>query len=291
MANQERSGERKSPQPPQQQRRQPGQESEMSPEPVTIREDYRGSGKLEGRVALISGGDSGIGRAVAVHFAREGASVAIIYLEEDADAKETQRMVEAEGSECVLLKGDVADPEFCKRAVRDTVARLGGLNILVNNAAQQFPVDDPTELSAEQLERTFRVNLFGYVFLTQAALEHLMEGDSILNTSSITGFRGHETLLDYSATKGAIRVLTYSLAHQLIERGIRVNGVAPGPVWTPLIPASFPPEKVASFGADTPMKRPAQPCEVAPAYVFLASRDASYINGQFIHVNGGSFMP
>jgi NAD(P)-dependent dehydrogenase (short-subunit alcohol dehydrogenase family) len=291
MANQERSGERKSPQPPQQQRRQPGQESEMSPEPVTIREDYRGSGKLEGRVALISGGDSGIGRAVAVHFAREGASVAIIYLDEDADAKETQRMVEAEGSECVLLKGDVADPEFCKRAVRDTVARLGGLNILVNNAAQQFPVDDPTELSAEQLERTFRVNLFGYVFLTQAALEHLKEGDSILNTSSITGFRGHETLLDYSATKGAIRVLTYSLAQQLIERGIRVNGVAPGPVWTPLIPASFPPEKVASFGADTPMKRPAQPCEVAPAYVFLASRDASYINGQFIHVNGGSFMP
>jgi NAD(P)-dependent dehydrogenase (short-subunit alcohol dehydrogenase family) len=277
------------PQPPQKQRKQPGSQEEMTPEPVSIRDDYRGSGKLENQVALISGGDSGIGRAVALHFAREGAAIAIVYLDEDEDAKETQRLVEAEGVECLLIKGDVADPALCKRAVEQTVDRLGALDILVNNAAQQFVVEEPTEISPPQLEQTFRVNVFGYMFLTQAALEHLGEQGCIINTSSITAFRGNKKLIDYSATKGAIRALTYSLAQQLIERGIRVNGVAPGPVWTPLIPASFPPEEVAKFGADTPMKRPAQPAEVAPAYVFLASKDASYINGQFIHVNGGSY--
>jgi NAD(P)-dependent dehydrogenase (short-subunit alcohol dehydrogenase family) len=278
------------PQPPQKQRRQPGTEAQMTPEPVSIRDDYRGSGKLEGRVALISGGDSGIGRAVALHFAREGAAVGIIYLNESEDAKETQRLVEAEGAECLLLQGDVGDSAFCQRAVEQTVERLGALHILVNNAAQQFPEENPQEISEEQLEKTFRVNVFGYMFLTQAALDHLGEHGCIINTGSITGVRGNKKLVDYSATKGAIQAMTYSLAQQLIERGIRVNGVAPGPVWTPLIPASFSQEDVAKFGADNPMKRPAQPAEVAPAYVFLASEDASYINGQFIHVNGGSYM-
>jgi NAD(P)-dependent dehydrogenase (short-subunit alcohol dehydrogenase family) len=277
-------------QPPQRQEKQPGRQQQMTPEPVSIRDDYRGSGKLAGRVALISGGDSGIGRAVALHFAREGASVAIIYLDEDDDARQTQRLAEAEGAECLLIKGDVADPEFCKRAVSATLERLGSLDVLVNNAAQQFVKEEPTQISPQQLEQTFGVNVYGYMFLTQAALEHMGEEGCIINTSSITAFRGNKKLVDYAATKGAIRALTYSLAQQLIERGIRVNGVAPGPVWTPLIPASFPPDEVAKFGADTPMKRPAQPAEVAPAYVFLASKDASYINGQFIHVNGGSYM-
>lgn len=278
------------PQPAQKQRQQPGRQTQMTPEPISIRDDYRGSGKLEERTALISGGDSGIGRAVAIHFAREGASVAIVYLEEDRDAKETQEAVEAEGGECLLIKGDVADEAFCRGAVAQTVQRFGSLDILVNNAAQQFPAEEPTQISAEQLDQTFRVNVFGYMFLVQAALEHMGENACIINSGSITGFRGSKKLVDYSATKGAIRSLTYSLAQQLIERGIRVNGVAPGPVWTPLIPATFSEEEVAEFGADTPMKRPAQPSEVAPAYVFLASKDASYINGQFIHINGGSYM-
>ena len=262
----------------------------MTPEPVSIREDYRGSGKLEGRVALISGGDSGIGRAVALHFAREGASVAIIYLDESDDAKETQHLVEQEEAECLLLQGDVTSQDFCNDAVKRTVEKFGRLDILVNNAAQQFPKHDATQISEEQLEKTFRTNVFGYMFLVQAAVEHLGDHGCIINTGSITGSRGSARLVDYSATKGAIQALTYSLASQLIEKGIRVNGVAPGPVWTPLIPATFSKEEVEKFGADTPMKRPAQPAEVAPAYVFLASEDASYINGQFIHVNGGSFM-
>lgn len=278
------------PQPAQRQQRQPGVQTRMTPEPVSIRDDYRGSGKLQGRVALVSGGDSGIGRAVALHFAREGASVAIIYLDEAGDARETQRLVEAEGAECLLLEGDVSDPAFCEDAVRRTVERLGSLDILVNNAAQQYPESDAAEISRENLERTFRVNVFGYMFMVQAALDHLGEGSCIINTGSITGVRGSKKLVDYSATKGAIQSMTYALAQQLVERGVRVNGVAPGPVWTPLIPASFSEEDVASFGADNPMKRPAQPCEVAPAYVFLASDDASYINGQFIHVNGGAYM-
>jgi NAD(P)-dependent dehydrogenase (short-subunit alcohol dehydrogenase family) len=289
MASSKKSA-RKQPNPPQQQRRQPGRQKQMAPEPVSIRDDYRGSGKLDGRTALISGGDSGIGRAVAIHFAREGANVAILYLEEDGDAQDTSRAVAAEGRECLLIKGDVADESFCREAVRRTVAHFGSLDVLVNNAAQQYPVEEPSEISAEQLDQTFRVNVFGYMFLVQAALPHLGENGCIINSGSITGFRGNKKLVDYSATKGAIRALTYSLAQQLIERGIRVNGVAPGPVWTPLIPATFSADEVAEFGADTPMKRPAQPSEVAPAYVFLASQDASYINGQFIHVNGGSYM-
>lgn len=278
------------PQPAQRQQHQPGDQGEMTPEPISIREDYRGSGKLEGRVALISGGDSGIGRSVALHFAREGASVAIIYLDERDDARETQKLVEAEGGECFLLQGDVSDSRFCEKAVADTVARFGPIDILVNNAAQQYTAEEPNEITEEQLHRTFKVNVFGYMYLVQSALKHMGERGCIINTGSITGYRGNKKLVDYSATKGAIRALTYSLAQQLVDRGIRVNGVAPGPVWTPLIPASFPKEQVAKFGADNPMKRPAQPCEVGPAYVFLASDDASYINGQFIHVNGGSYM-
>ena len=288
MANTQQTD--RQPQPAQKQQHQPGKQKEMTPEPVSIRDDYRGSGKLDGRVALISGGDSGIGRAVALHFAREGASVAIIYLDEARDAKESQRLVEAEGAECLLIQGDVANAAFCAKAVKQTVERLGSLDILVNNAAQQFPEETPEEISEENLEKTFRVNVFGYIFLAQAALQHLGAHGCIINTGSITGVRGNRKLVDYSATKGAIQAMTYSLAQQLIERGIRVNGVAPGPVWTPLIPASFSKEDVAKFGADNPMKRPAQPCEIAPAYVFLASEDASYINGQFIHVNGGSYM-
>ena len=278
------------PQPAQKQAHQPGDQTQMTPEPISIREDYRGSGKLEGKVALISGGDSGIGRAVALHFAREGASVAIIYLDESHDAEETKRLVEAEDAECLLLPGDVTDQRFCNDAVKRTVEKFGRLDVLVNNAAQQFPKQDATAISEEQLEKTFRTNVFGYMFLVQAAVEHLGDHGCIINTGSITGSRGSARLVDYSATKGAIQALTYSLASQLIEKGIRVNGVAPGPVWTPLIPATFSKEEVEKFGTDTPMKRPAQPAEVAPAYVFLASDDASYINGQFIHVNGGSFM-
>jgi NAD(P)-dependent dehydrogenase (short-subunit alcohol dehydrogenase family) len=281
---------RDTPQPGQKQAHQPGDQTKMTPEPISIRDDYRGSGKLEDRVALISGGDSGIGRAVALHFAREGASVAIIYLDESEDAEETRRLVEDEDAECLLLPGDVTHQQFCNDAVKRTVEKFGRLDILVNNAAQQFPKRDATEISEEQLEKTFRTNVFGYMFLAQAAVQHLGDHGCIINTGSITGSRGSARLVDYSATKGAIQALTFSLAQQLIEKGIRVNGVAPGPVWTPLIPATFSKEEVEKFGADTPMKRPAQPSEVAPAYVFLASDDASYINGQFIHVNGGSFM-
>lgn len=262
----------------------------MYPRPIVIREDYLGSKKLFGRVALISGGDSGIGRSVAVHFAREGASVAIIYLNEDDDAKETAELIEEEGAESLLIRGDVRSLRFCEEAVAKAVARFGMLDILVNNAAEQHAKECVTDISESQLESTFRTNMFGYIYLTQAALPHIADDGCIINTGSITGFRGSDHLLDYAATKGAIRAFTYSLAKQVVERGIRVNGVAPGPVWTPLIPASFSKEAVAKFGTDTPMKRAAQPSEIAPAYVYLASKDASYMTGQFIHLNGGGFM-
>lgn len=276
--------------PPQHQDSQPGTEAEMYPKPIIIAETYVGSAKLRGKTALISGGDSGIGRAVAVHFAREGANVAIIYLNEDEDARDTMKLLEAEGAETLLLRGDVSDVQFCREAVEKTVARFGGIEVLVNNAAEQHSVDDIQGLKPQQLEDTFHTNVFGYIYLTQAASEYLPDGGCVINTGSVTGFRGSKHLLDYAATKGAVQAFTYSLAQQLVERGIRVNGVAPGPVWTPLIPASFSAEEVAKFGKDTPMKRPAQPAEIAPAYVFLASNDASYITGQFIHINGGSYM-
>ncbi|WP_439557746.1 SDR family oxidoreductase [Dyadobacter sp.] len=272
------------------QSKQPGIEQEMDPAPVIIRENYRGSGKLQGKTALITGGDSGIGRAVAVHFAREGADVAIVYLDETQDATETKSLVEAEGKTCLLIRGDIRDEAFCKDAVSQTVREFGKLNILVNNAAEQHPKDDIREITAQQLSDTFSTNIFSFFYFTQAALEHLSEGDCIVNTTSVTAYHGSPSLLDYSSTKGAIVGYTRSLAGSLSEKGIRVNAVAPGPIWTPLIPATFDSERVEKFGKDTPMKRPGQPSEVATCYVFLASDDASYMSGQVLHPNGGQVV-
>ena len=277
--------------PPQQQDQQPGLEAEMTPQPEYIRPNYRGSGKLQDKVALITGGDSGIGRAVAIHFAREGADVAFCYKpEEEEDAYATRQLVEAEGRRCLTLPGDLREVSFCESIVSQTVQELGQLNIVVSNAAEQFTSTDVAELPNEQFEDTFRVNFFPLVWVVKAALPHLSEGDSIIATSSINAYRGNQQLVDYTATKGAITAYIRSIAQQLAEKKIRANTVAPGPIWTPLIPASFPPEKVASFGKDTTMKRPGQPSEVAPAFVFLASEDASYITGQAIHPNGGEVL-
>jgi NAD(P)-dependent dehydrogenase (short-subunit alcohol dehydrogenase family) len=272
--------------PPQHQDRQPGRESAMTPKP-DYAPRFRGSGRLEGKVALVTGGDSGIGRAVAVLFAREGADVAIVYLDEGEDAKEAARLVEREGRRCVAIAGDVGRPEFCAKAVETTVSELGRLDVLVNNAAEQHPQKDMADISPEQIDRTFRTNIYGYFFMTQAALPHLKKGASIVNTTSVTAYRGSPDLLDYSATKGAIVAFTRSLAQKLVKDGIRVNGVAPGPIWTPLIPSTFPEDKVKSFGANTPMQRPGQPNEVASCFLFLACEDASYITGSVLHPNGG----
>jgi NAD(P)-dependent dehydrogenase (short-subunit alcohol dehydrogenase family) len=277
-------------QPPQQQDRQPGVESEMRPRPKAEDRAYQGCGKLKDKVALITGGDSGIGRAVAILYAKEGADVSIVYLNEHGDAEETRRQVEDEGRRCLLIAGDVGDEAFCREAVERTVNELGRLDILVNNAAEQHPQDAIEKISAEQLERTFRTNIFSFFFLTKAALRHLKEGAAIINTTSVTAYKGNPQLIDYSATKGAIVAFTRALSNSLVEKGIRVNGVAPGPIWTPLIPSTFPPEKVASFGANVPMKRAGQPEEVAPSYVFLASDDSSYISGQILHPNGGEVV-
>ena len=282
---------KKTTKPPQHQDRQPGIESKMRPRPKA--DDpihHRGSGKLEGKVALITGGDSGIGRAVAIAFAREGADVAIAYLDEHGDAEETARRVEAEGARCLLLAGDLGEEEFCGEVVRQTVEELGRLDVLVNNAAEQHPCKRLEDLPAEQLERTFRTNLFAYFYLTKAALPHLTKGSAIVNTTSVTAYRGSEHLLDYAASKGAIVSFTRSLAKNLAPRGIRVNGVAPGPVWTPLIPSTFDEEKVATFGGNVPMERPGEPEEIAPSFVFLASDDASYMTGQVLHPNGGEIV-
>jgi NAD(P)-dependent dehydrogenase (short-subunit alcohol dehydrogenase family) len=275
-------------QPPQQQDQRPGIEAEMTPRPRAEDPTYRGSGKLQGKVALITGGDSGIGRAVAIYFAKEGADVAISYLNEEQDAQETKRQVEEEGRRCLTMPGDIGDEGHCQQLVQRTVQELGKLDILVNNAAEQHPQDSIKDISAEQLERTFRTNIFSMFFLTKAALDHLGEGSAIINTCSVTAFKGSAQLLDYSSTKGAIVAFTRSLSQALAEQNIRVNSVAPGPIWTPLIPSTFPPDKVASFGADVPMKRAGQPEEVAPCYVFLASDDSSYITGQVLHPNGGN---
>jgi len=277
--------------PPQHQEQQPGIEKEMTPKPEFIRENYKGSDKLQSKVALITGGDSGIGRSVAVHFAREGADVAIVYKEEErTDAEETRQLVENEGRKCLLLPGDLRDPGFCQAIVEQTVQQLGKLNILVNNAAEQHPQESLADITDEQLETTFNTNIFSFFRTTRAALQHLQEGDCIINTTSITSYRGSQELLDYSSTKGAITSFTRSLAKQLAEKKIRVNGVAPGPIWTPLIPATFDEEKVSNFGKNTPMQRPGQPSEVGPAYVFLASEDASYFTGQVLHPNGGDVV-
>ena len=273
---------------PKQHLEKPGLEADLDPRPLYQAEDYRGSGKLEGKVALITGGDSGIGRAVAVLFAREGADVAIIYLSEDEDAEETRRAVEAEGRRALLIPGDVTDSSFCRDAVETTVQALGQLDILVNNAAFQEHSDSLEDITDEQLEHTFRTNIFGYFYMARAALPHLKAGASIINSGSVTGLDGSKHLLDYASTKGAIHAFTKSLAQNVIDRGIRVNAVAPGPVWTPLNPADQDAEKVAKFGGSVPMKRPAQPEEIAPSYVFLAAPVcSSYITGEVLPVLGG----
>lgn len=281
--------EEKKTMPPQQQDRQPGIESEMSPRPKAVDESHRGSGKLQGKVALITGGDSGIGRAVAILFAREGANVAIAYLNEHDDANTTRRMVEDEGARCITIDGDIGDEAFCREAVQRTVGTFDRLDILVNNAAEQHPKDDIRDISEDQLVRTFRTNIFAMFFMVKAALPHMKAGSTIINTTSITAYRGSPELLDYSSTKGAIVAFTRSLSVNLIQQkmGIRVNAVAPGPIWTPLIPATFPEAKVETFGSNVPMNRPGQPEEVAPCFLFLASDDSSYISGQTLHPNGG----
>lgn len=278
------------PQPPQTQSRQPGRQSEMRPRPRAEMEAYRAAGKLAGKAAVVTGGDSGIGRAAAVAFAKEGADVAILFLEECRDAADTQALIEAQGRRCIALAGDIGDEAFCRRAVARVVEQFGQIDVLVNNAAEQHVAQDLTEISAEQLERTFRTNVFGMVFLTKAALPHLPEGGAIVNTASVTAYRGNDSLVDYSSTKGAIVSFTRSLAKSLMERKIRVNAVAPGPVWTPLIPASFDAEHVAKFGAGTMHGRPAEPDEIAPSYVFLASEDSIFMTGETLHPNGGEFI-
>ncbi len=269
---------------------QPGSEQAMAQKPEYIKAGYKASGKLQGKAALITGGDSGIGRAVAIHFAREGADTAIVYLDEDQDARETKKLVEDAGCRCLLIKGDIKDSSFCRQAVAQTINEFGKLNILVNNASVQHPQKDLEAITDNQLEDTFQSNIFPQFYFSKAALEHLQEGDSIINTTSVTAYRSSPNLIDYSSTKGAIVSFTRSLATNLTAKKIRVNGVAPGPIWTPLIVSTFNEEKIAQFGQETPMKRAGQPSEVAPAYVFLASDDASYITGQIIHVNGGDVV-
>ena len=265
----------------------PGHESTLEPKPHW-EPRYRGSGRLEGKVALITGADSGIGRAVAALFAREGADVAILYLCEHDDAARTREIVEAEGRRAITIAGDVGEKAFCERAVAETVEKLGKLDILVNNAAEQHPDDDIRDITEEQLRRTFQTNIFGYFFMVQAARSHLKKGAAIVNCTSVTMYKGSDNLLDYASTKGAITAFTRSLSENLIEEGIRVNAVAPGPIWTPLNPAGGqPPEEIPDFGKDTPMKRPGQPNEVAPSFLFLACEDSSYMSGQVLHPNGG----
>ncbi|AFY31094.1 SDR family oxidoreductase [Calothrix sp. PCC 7507] len=276
-------------QPPQQQK-PPGMESEMNPKPKADDANYRGSGKLQDKVAIITGGDSGIGRAIAIAFAKEGADVAIVYLQEHDDAKETQEGVENQGRRALTIAGDITDETFCQQIVQKTVDEFGKLDILINNAAEQHPQKSIEDISKEQLERTFRTNIFSMFYLTKAAIKHLHPGSAIINTTSVTAYKGNPQLLDYSSTKGAIVAFTRSLSQNLVEKGIRVNAVAPGPIWTPLITSTFPEEKVATFGQQVPMKRPGQPEEVAPSYVFLASDDASYISGQVLHPNGGEVI-
>lgn len=276
--------------PAQKQNRQPGIESKMNPEPEYIDPNYEGSNKLEGKVAIITGGDSGIGRAISLYFAKEGADVAIIYLDEHDDAEETRRLVEQQGQKCLLINGDIGTQSFCESAATQVLDYFKKVDILVNNAAEQHPQASFMDITSEQLEKTFRTNVFSMFYLTKAVLPNLKEGSTIINTSSITAYKGNVDLIDYSSTKGAITSFTRSLSGSLVDQGIRVNAVAPGPIWTPLIPASFSKEKVGEFGGDAPMKRPGQPKELAPAYVYLASDDSSYVTGQTIHVNGGTIV-
>ncbi len=276
--------------PAQKQNHRPGRETGMRPRPQVRKPQYKPAGKLEGKTAIITGGDSGIGRAVALLFAQEGADVAVMYLNEHDDAKQTQRLVTKAGRKCILIPGDIGDEEVCRNAVAQVVSALGRLDILVNNAAEQHPQPDIGKISAYQLERTFRTNIFSFFFMAKAALPHMKPGSAIINTTSVTAYRGSAQLLDYASTKGAIVAFTRSLSENLAEKKIRVNGVAPGPIWTPLIPSTFPPEKVAKFGSDVPLKRAGHPSDVAPAYVFLACDDSSYMTGQILHPNGGEVI-
>jgi NAD(P)-dependent dehydrogenase (short-subunit alcohol dehydrogenase family) len=273
--------------PPQHQKRQPGRQDKMRPQPKSGTSDYIGCGKLRDRVALITGGDSGIGRAVAVLFAKEGADVAVVYLNEHKDARETKRLVESQGRKCLLIAGDIGREKFCQDAVKKAKRNLGKIDILVNNAAEQHPQESITKITEKQLEKTFRTNIFAMFFLAKAVMPHFKNGGVIINTASVTAYKGSPELLDYSATKGAIVAFTRSLSQALAEKKIRVNAVAPGPIWTPLIPATFPAKEVATFGSDTPLGRAGEPEEIATCFVFLASDDSSYMSGQVLHPNGG----
>jgi len=276
--------------PAQKQSHQPGREAEMRPRPRSGEDKPPPGPRLGDKRAIITGGDSGIGRAIAIAFAKEGADVAIMYLEENEDARATKELVQAEGRRCLALAGDIRDRDFCQRAVDQLSAQLGRLDILINNAAEQHPVQRFEDIDLDTVERTFRTNILSYFYMTKAAMPRLSNGSSIINTASVTAYRGSKTLVDYAATKAAIVGFTRSLALNLVERGIRVNAVAPGPVWTPLIPSSFDKEKVQTFGSDVPMKRAGEPAEIAPCYVFLASNDASYMTGQVLHPNGGEIV-
>jgi NAD(P)-dependent dehydrogenase (short-subunit alcohol dehydrogenase family) len=289
-ANEKQTPPVKMPKPPyplQHQNQQPGIESLMNPRPIYDDPNYKPGGKLLGKVAIITGGDSGQGRAIAVAFAKEGADVAIVYLNEHTDAEETKQAVELKGRKCLCIAGDIGQEAFCKQVVDQTVEHFGKLDILVNNAAEQYVQNSLENITSEQMEKTFRTNFFSIFYLTKAALPHMNQGGCIINSSSLSAYEGNEQLIDYSATKGAIVAFTRSLSKSLHSRGIRVNGVVPGSIWTPLIPASFPAEQVAKWGEKNPMGRAGQPCEIAPAYVYLASDDSSYISGQFIHATGG----
>ena len=290
MAETKGKNGKKGGQPAQQQARRPGLETEMRPRPVSEDPKHKGTGKLRDKVALITGGDSGIGRAVAIAFAKEGADIAIVYLNEHEDAKETERRIRALGRRCVLLPGDIGYERSCREAVERTVKELGRLDVVVNNAAEQHPQESLEDIDREQLERTFRTNVFGMFFMTKAALPHLKPGSCVINTTSVTAYKGNPQLLDYSSTKGAQVAFTRSLAMNLAEKKIRVNAVAPGPIWTPLIPSTFPPEKVKEFGTSVPLGRVGQPEEVASCFVFLASEDSSYMSGQVLHPNGGEIV-
>lgn len=271
----------------QKQNKQPGIEIKMSPQPHISDPLYQGSQKLKNKVALITGGDSGIGHAVALFFAKEGADVVIVYLSEHKDAKRVKKQVEAMGQECLLISGDISKEKICKSAITKTIKKFGKLNILVNNAGEQHPQDRIEDITAKQMLKTFSTNIFSYFYMIKAALPYLKKGSAIINTASVTCYKGSDHLIDYSATKGAIVALTRSLSQSLVKKGIRVNGVAPGPIWTPLIPSTFSKKHIKKFGKNVPMERPGQPEEVAPCYVFLASDDSSYMSGQMLHPNGG----
>ncbi|MFC0557962.1 SDR family oxidoreductase [Halalkalibacter alkalisediminis] len=277
-------------QPAQTQNHQPGIESKMDPSPVYDDLNYKGSNKLKNKVVLITGGDSGIGRSVAIAFAKEGAKLSIVYLEEHEDATKTKAEVERYNGECLLIAGDIGDESFCQQAIQQTIEQYGQIDCLINNAAEQHYQENIEDITSEQLERTFKTNIFSCFHFIKAAMPHLKKGSTIINTASIVAYKGNPVLMDYASTKGAMIALTRSLSESIVSKGIRVNAVAPGPIWTPLIPASFPADQVASFGTTSPMGRPGQPAELAPAYVYLASDDSSYVSGQVIHVNGGTIV-